>query len=140
MEPKNALQGFTGRLDNVQLLDVIQMACLAQKDGQLLIKGDLWEGMIVLERGRILHAEAPGKSGETALLEILCWPAGRFVFTPNVPDRKIVPTIQGGWEQVLMEAVPRLIGGQFEPHAGRRLNAREAAPIKGKSRLLTKIW
>jgi hypothetical protein len=107
MEPKNALEGFTGRLDNVQLLDVIQMACLAQKDGLLLVKGEGLEGMIVLERGRILHAEARGKSGETALLEILCWPAGRFVFTPNLPNREIVPTIQGGWEQVLMEAVPR---------------------------------
>ena len=72
MESKNVLQGFTGRLDNVQLLDLIQMACLAQKDGCLSIKGNqLSEGIIVLKRGRILHAEAPGKSGETALLEIL---------------------------------------------------------------------
>ena len=38
MESKNVLQAFTGRLDNVQLLDVIQMACLAQKDGCLSIK------------------------------------------------------------------------------------------------------
>jgi hypothetical protein len=109
MESKNVILGFTGRLDNVQLLDVIQMACLAQKDGCLSIKGDLSEGIIVLKRGRILHAEAPGKSGETALLEILCWPTGHFVFTPNIP-RELVPTIQGGWEQVLMEAVPQLFG------------------------------
>jgi hypothetical protein len=132
MESKNVLQGFTGRLDNVQLLDVIQMACLAQKDGCLSIKGDLLEGMIVLKRGRILHAEAPGKSGETALLEILCWPAGRFVFAPNIP-RGFVPTIQGGWEQVLMEAVPRFFGHQFDHHLGHLLNAREAAPLKEKS-------
>jgi hypothetical protein len=105
MEPENAVQDFTGRLDNVQLLDIIQMACLAQKEGCLLIKGDLREGTIILKRGRILHAEASGKSGESALLEILCWPTGRFVFTPNVANREVVPTIQGGWEQVLMEAV-----------------------------------
>ncbi|MGA8658594.1 MAG: SUMF1/EgtB/PvdO family nonheme iron enzyme [Chthoniobacterales bacterium] len=105
MEPEGALQGFTGRLDNVQLLDIIQMACLAQKDGCLLVKGDLLEGTIVLKRGRILHAEAPGKSGETALLEILCWPTGRFVFTQNMANGEFVPTIRGGWEQVLMEAV-----------------------------------
>jgi sulfatase-modifying factor enzyme 1/uncharacterized protein DUF4388 len=105
MTPENALQGFSGRLDNVQLLDVIQMACLAQKEGCLLIKGDRLEGKIVLKRGRILHAEAPGKSGESALLEILCWPTGRFVFTPYVANLQVIPTIQGGWEQVLMEAV-----------------------------------
>ena len=130
MESKNVLQGFTGRLDNVQLLDVIQMACLAQKDGCLSIKGELSEGIIVLKRGRILHAEAPGKSGETALLEILCWPAGRFVFTPNIP-RELVPTIQGGWEQVLMEAVRKrdeLLHTRVPPDLPFRFLSRHLAP------------
>jgi hypothetical protein len=30
-------------------------------------------------------------------------------------------------------AVPRFIGGEFDCHIGHRLNARQSAPIKGKS-------
>jgi len=40
----------------------------------------------------------------------------------------------------LMEAVPQFIGTQFDHQLGHRLNVREAAPIKGESQLLTKIW
>jgi formylglycine-generating enzyme required for sulfatase activity len=104
MESDDARLGFSGRLDNFSLLDVIQMACVAQRDGCLLIRHLEESAQIVFRNGQIVHAEAEMCKGEEALLSILCWKGGEFVFTSQPSDISI-RTIQGGWEHVLMEAV-----------------------------------
>src|SRR6516164_3628737 len=73
--------GFTGRLVNFPLLDVIQMACVAQRDGRLRIVHDSDQAEVFLEKGQIIHAQSARFSGEEALLEILCWHEGRFTFS-----------------------------------------------------------
>ena len=98
-------QGFSGRLDNFPLLDVIQMACVAQRDGCLHIRREANRGEILLQKGQIIHAETEKSIGEEALLEILCWQTGRFVFSPVLLGQTLIHTIQGSWEYVLMEAV-----------------------------------
>jgi hypothetical protein len=97
--------GFTGQLDNFALLDIIQMGCLAQRDGRLIIRSGRRNAEVILSRGKIIHAATNGQVGEDALLEILSWEKGEFQFGPagnGIPSK---PTIQGGWEQVLMDAV-----------------------------------
>jgi len=98
-------QGFSGRLDNFPLLDVIQMACVAQRDGCLHIRREANRGEILLQKGQIIYAETEKSIGEEALLEILCWQTGRFVFSPVLFGQTLIHTIQGSWEYVLMEAV-----------------------------------
>jgi hypothetical protein len=102
---KDLYQGFSGRLDNFPLLDVIQMACVAQRDGCLHIRHDDMAGDILLQKGQIIHVKTDRTSGEEALLDILCWQTGRFVFSPVPVGQASGRTIQGGWEHVLMEAV-----------------------------------
>jgi hypothetical protein len=97
--------GFTGQLDNFALLDIIQMGCLAQRDGRLIIRSGRRNAEVILSRGKIIHAATNGQVGEDALLEILSWEKGEFQFGAagnGIPSK---PTIQGGWEQVLMDAV-----------------------------------
>jgi hypothetical protein len=97
--------GFTGQLDNFPLLDIIQMGCLAQRDGRLIIRSGRWQAEVILSQGKIIHAVTNGQVGEDALLEILSWEKGEFQFGPASKGIQTNPTIQGGWEQVLMDAV-----------------------------------
>jgi Sulfatase-modifying factor enzyme 1/Domain of unknown function (DUF4388) len=97
--------GFTGQLDNFPLLDIIQMGCLAQRDGRLIIRSGRRQAEVILSRGKIIHAVTNGQVGEDALLEILSWEKGEFQFGPASKGIQTNPTIQGGWEQVLMDAV-----------------------------------
>jgi hypothetical protein len=98
-------QGFTGQLDNFALLDIIQMGCLAQRDGRLIIRSGSQQAEVILARGKIIHAATNGQVGEDALLEILSWEKGEFQFGPADKGIQSNSTIQGGWEQVLMDAV-----------------------------------
>jgi hypothetical protein len=81
------------------------MGCLAQRDGRLIIRSGRRNAEVILSRGKIIHAATNGQVGEDALLEILSWEKGEFQFGAagnGIPSK---PTIQGGWEQVLMDAV-----------------------------------
>ncbi|HEY0789716.1 MAG TPA: SUMF1/EgtB/PvdO family nonheme iron enzyme [Chthoniobacterales bacterium] len=99
-------EGFSGQLRYFSLVDIIQMACLAQRTGCLQIQPAHDLGRVFLVRGRIVHAVTAQNAGEDALLEMLCWKGGSF----NLVDGSIAEleaTIHGGWEHVVMEAVRR---------------------------------
>jgi hypothetical protein len=105
MEPSESVNGFSGRLENFPLLDVIQMACIARRDGRLEVRHKAEIGKVLMERGQIIRAETDRLAGEDALLEILGWDSGRFVFSPMRLRPMEKQNIQGSWEHVLMEAV-----------------------------------
>jgi Sulfatase-modifying factor enzyme 1/Domain of unknown function (DUF4388) len=102
---ENGAAGFSGKLRNFPLLDIIQMVCVARRDGRLLVRRRRETGEIVLRGGRILHAVTKTKTGEPALLDVLCWSQGSFEFVPLAAAHVSPRTITGGWEQVLMDAV-----------------------------------
>src|ERR1700736_96084 len=105
MESDDAGSGFTGRLDKFPLLDVIQMACVAQRDGRLHIIHESDQGEVLLEKGQIFHAQTAQRNGEDALLEILCWRDGRFTFSPIIPRTLRKQSIAAHWQYALMDAV-----------------------------------
>jgi formylglycine-generating enzyme required for sulfatase activity len=105
MEPNESVNGISGRLENFPLLDVIQMACIARRDGRLEVRHKAETGNVLLERGQIICVQTGQSMGEEALLEILCWETGRFVFSATRFGRLVERNIQGSWEHVLMEAV-----------------------------------
>ena len=105
MELDESVNGFSGRLENFPLLDVIQMACIARRDGRFEIRHKAEMGKVFLERGQIVCVETGRSAGEEALLEILCWETGRFIFSAMQLGRPEKRNVQGSWEHVLMEAV-----------------------------------
>jgi hypothetical protein len=114
MEPNGSVNGLSGRLENFPLLDVIQMACVARRDGRLEVKHKSEAGRVLLKKGQIVHVETNRLAGEEALLEILCWKTGRFIFSAML-DGVTKRNIQGSWEHVLMEAVRKrdeILGGE----------------------------
>jgi hypothetical protein len=117
--------GFTGRLVNFPLLDVIQMACVAQRDGRLRIVHGSAQAEVFLEKGQIIHAQTARFSGEEALSEILCWREGRFTFSPVIPRSLRKQTIVAHWQYLLMEAVrkrdERTYAGQLSEEGKRTI-------------------
>ncbi len=95
--------GFTGKLDQFQLIDIIQMCCISGRTGRLRITKGISSGVIYLKNGNFIHAIVGVKSGVDAVNEIVSWRSGQFQFEDGVlPESQ---TIAGGWEHVMMEAL-----------------------------------
>ena len=98
-------QGFTGKLDQFDLVDIIQMCCVGKRTGRLQIARRVERGVLYLRGGQIIHAASGGLEGEEAAYEIIGWSAGQFSFEDGVQPEE--PTIQTGWEHLVMEGVRR---------------------------------
>jgi CheY-like chemotaxis protein len=95
--------GFVGQVVDLQLIDIIQMACLGRLTMSLAIsKGDE-EGLIYFKNGEIAHAEAGDLEGKDALYTILEWNEGRFNSQMGISAPK--ETINERWEHLLLEGM-----------------------------------
>ena len=95
---------FQGSLRQLRLVDLIQVKCLSHDTCKLRITGENHShGVLVIDRGNILHAETDHLSGITAFNEILSWKGG--VFHEEEFRGGVEVNIEGRWEMVLMEAV-----------------------------------
>src|SRR5258708_12320187 len=102
MSRKTAEHGFSGQLDNFALLDIIQMSCLAQRDGRLVIRNGRRRAEVILSRGRIVHAATKAQVGEEALLEILSWDKGEFQLGSSYRRIHTKPPLLVNCDQVLI--------------------------------------
>ena len=110
-------QGFTGKLDQFDLVDIIQMCCVGKRTGRLQIARRVERGVLYLRGGQIIHAASGGLEGEKAAYEIIGWSAGQFSFEDGVQPEE--PTIQTGWEHLVMEGVRRRDEKLGAEHAAR---------------------
>jgi len=101
---EEAKLNFQGSLRQLRLVDLIQVKCLGHDSCKLRITGENGtRGIVVIDRGSILHAKTDVLSGTLAFNEILSWKGGTFheeEFRGGVEVN-----IGGRWEMVLMEAV-----------------------------------
>lgn len=95
---------FQGSLRQLRLVDLIQVKCLGHDTCKLHITGENnMRGVVVIDRGSILHAETDLLAGIAAFNEILSWKGG--VFYEEEFRGGVEVNIEGRWEMVLMEAV-----------------------------------
>ena len=98
-------EGFTGKLDQFDLVDIIQLCCISKRTGRLQIARRSDRGVLYLRSGQIIHAVTGELQGEAAAYEIVGWSSGQFSFDDGIgPETQ---TIQTGWEHLVMEAVRR---------------------------------
>ena len=71
-------QGFTGTLNNIELIDIIQMCCLSATSMMIQVKQNSRQGVIVISDGEIVHAVCEGRVGEAAFYDIVSWEGGDF--------------------------------------------------------------
>ena len=80
--------GMNGRIEDIDLLDLIQALELEQKTGALVLSHGDRTGTLYLKDGVIVEADIRSPVREEPLFRLLGWKTGRFVFVPDaVPDR-----------------------------------------------------
>jgi CheY-like chemotaxis protein len=95
-------QGFRGVLRRVGLQDVLQMECLSRNSSILEINARQIQGLIYIEAGQIVHAEAGDRAGEEAFNYLMALAGGEFNLKPFSEPRQ--RTISAQWEFLIMEA------------------------------------
>ncbi len=99
----NRVEKFTGTLDRIRILDLVQVACLGRMNADVEIESDLGKGVVGIRSGQVVNARTGALSGEDAVLEILLWQSGHFTFTPQEDD--VSQNIRKTWEQVLFDVI-----------------------------------
>lgn len=80
--------GRSGRIEDVDLLDLIQTLELEQKTGALVLSHGERTGTIYFKDGIIVEADIQSPKREEPLFMLLGWKTGRFLFLPDaVPER-----------------------------------------------------
>src|SRR3954454_2490131 len=95
-------------MDLFHALDVLQMCCLARRDGALQLVRGSQTALVFLKAGNIIHAERGAMRDADALYEIASWEAIEFAYDQYV--RAPAETIRSSWDEVLVAAVARRKG------------------------------
>lgn len=98
-------EGFTGQLDQFQLVDIIQMCCTVRRTGKLIFSHGERRGFVYIDNGAIVHAECEGIDGEEAVRRIISWDYGKFQMEEGTPAPR--RTITTRWETLIMEGAHR---------------------------------
>ncbi|MGE5300241.1 MAG: HD domain-containing phosphohydrolase [Acidobacteriota bacterium] len=77
-EPLEQMKGLTGRLEDFNLTDIIQILSLGLKTAKVEITRDNEKGLLYLLRGKIVHASAGSVRGPEAFFELIRWERGVF--------------------------------------------------------------
>lgn len=100
---KSTSCGFSGKVEQMQLIDLVQLVCLAQMSQTIQLESGSSNGAIYVLSGKVNHAITGAKSGEGALLDMLQWESGSFELLSY--DKAVLPTIAKNWEYLLIEAM-----------------------------------
>ena len=76
--PLEQMKGLTGRLEDFNLTDIIQILSLGLKTAKVEITRDNEKGLLYLLRGKIVHASAGNLRGPEAFFELIRWERGVF--------------------------------------------------------------
>lgn len=75
--------GLTGKLETVQITELVQVLHQARKTGQLKLGSGSSTGEIVFREGEILSASLGVLRGEPAFYSLIGWDGGSFTFAPG---------------------------------------------------------
>jgi len=108
------VEDLRGSLAFTTLTDVLQFLNTTGRTGELWVEGgpDNRASQVYFDRGSVYHAQEGSTTGIDALVEIISWVEGTFIFTTN----KACPTvtIEVSLQNALVEAARRLDEGRRE--------------------------
>lgn len=106
LESRGAKTKFSGSLDDIGLVDLIQTVDLSKKTGALHLTRGAERGVIYFQDGEIADAEVGRHRGVAAVYRLLTWSEGYFDvdFRPVRRSR----TIHLATQEILMEGMRRL--------------------------------
>ena len=94
-------KGFSGNLNELSIVELVQMLNLNKKTGILQINAGI-KGNIYLKDGQLFAAETGDKSGEQAVYDLVSENVGTFNF--QITDYKTDRNIENSTMNVIMEA------------------------------------
>ena len=117
--PPDATHGLRGSLGVMDLPDITQAIALGNKTGQLVVTLPSGRGVIVFDRGRVVHAEFFGLIGEIAFATLLVATQGEaqgnFVFNPlEAGAATTTKTIHRDLKQLLLSVAAELDEGRAD--------------------------
>jgi hypothetical protein len=115
--------GFAGRVQQLELQHIIQIAVLAGISATIIVRQGNQKGYIYVRNGQILHAVVSGLAGQEAVNEMVGWRVGRFNLKQGIlPD--IPRTVVTNSASVILEATrildERLAEEEPEPNQSKR--------------------
>lgn len=98
-----ARQGLSGRIENVEIYQLMQMVCMSGKDVRIVVRSEGREGEVIVVSGNVVHAETGSVKGEEAFYNIVSWshPVCELEPCSGVIYQK---TIHKDWQYILLEA------------------------------------
>ena len=95
--------GFSGQISEIDLTDILQLACMTRAERVLRIDAAQQGWKICFSEDGVSHAECGELSGETAFNEIMMAENGEFESLLPVGDEPI--TIEKPWENLLIDSM-----------------------------------
>lgn len=89
--------------DFFQVIDLLQMCCLAKRSGALQMVADDCVGTIYLRAGAIVQAETALATGQPALDEIVSWREVEFAYDRGLCAR--AEPLKNRWDELLTKAL-----------------------------------
>lgn len=95
-------EGFSGQISNLNLVDMVQLHCLARNTVNLDVRTPNRRGLIGFADGEVVYAETDtGLEGREAFLDMLGWTGGQFETVNEAPASH---NVSESWEGLLLEA------------------------------------
>jgi hypothetical protein len=109
--------GMTGRLSDINAVELFQLINSSQKTGKVQLILDEGNAMVFFNEGELIKAAYKGLSGKEAFFALLAKGDGNFTYTSGLsPDEKDQPVI-GGFMGLIMEGMRRVDEQETEPPA-----------------------
>ncbi|MDZ7344358.1 MAG: DUF4388 domain-containing protein [candidate division KSB1 bacterium] len=104
--PQNSARGFSGRLDEMNLVDLLQTLEVGKKTAVLRLAQNGREGAVYISEGQVVDASMAHLEPRRALLRMLTWNEGTFKVEMRTHDRPRVLTV--ATRDLISEGVTRL--------------------------------
>jgi hypothetical protein len=100
---KQPTVGFAGKVEQLELQHIIQIAVLAGISATIVVRQGNQKGYIYVRNGQILHAAVSGLAGQKAVNEMVGWGVGRFDLKQGILQ-DIPRTVVASSASVILEA------------------------------------
>ncbi len=83
--------GISGTLNDMSFTDIIQSLTTGDKDVEIQLQSGSQKGVIYIQQGEVIYAQAQGAEGQDAFYRMMTWMDGEFEITAchAVPPRNI---------------------------------------------------
>jgi len=122
-------EGFSGQIGDLNLVDMVQLHCLARNTVMMDVRTQSRHGAIGFIDGEIVYAHTDsGIEGRDAFIDMLGWSAGQFETITQTPNEQ---NVNESWESLLLEASDVISSAREAATPAEKAQPQEEAPSPG---------